>query len=271
MTQYARELDVATAAARQAGELLLGFFRQGVDVDHKSGGEPVTEADRASEALILETLRREFPDDGILSEEQPDRESWATHARAWVVDPMDGTREFVDGGEGFSVLIGLVQGGRPVMGVVYQPTAGRLYRAATDGQVELLVGGRSVGLAPSRVRDLTQAGLVTSRSHRDERMDDLMAALGVTDERQMGSCGLKVASVAAGQRDLYITPTGECKIWDSCAAEAILSTAGGRITDLRGQALVYDEPARIRLAHGIVATNGLLHDQVIERIQPLLQ
>src|SRR4051812_48981472 len=103
---YARELEVAVALARQAGGLIRDFQSRGLTVDHKAGDEPVTEADRQANALIVAGLRAAFPDDGLLSEEAPDDGSRLTHERVWMVDPLDGTKDFIRGETGYATMIG---------------------------------------------------------------------------------------------------------------------------------------------------------------------
>lgn len=271
MDALVREIEVATAAARAAGALLLKYFAGDVAVDRKQGGEPVTEADRASQAIILAQLRAAFPDDGILAEEQASHLSWLDHRRVWLVDPMDGTREFIHKRDGFSVMIGLLDRFEPVMGVVYQPTTGIVYRGAVGGRAEQVSGERSALLVPTDVAEAAKARLVTSFSHRSQRMDAIKAGLGITDEQSFGSVGLKVAAIARGDRDLYLNPEGHCKVWDTCAPQAILVAAGGRMTDMRGLPLVYDDPEQIRVRHGVIASNGSCHDDVLRQLAQFRQ
>ncbi|MCA9673169.1 MAG: 3'(2'),5'-bisphosphate nucleotidase CysQ [Myxococcales bacterium] len=266
----ARELEVATDLARQAGALLLRYFRSDIDVDRKAHGEPVTEADRGSDALITRGLRDAFPDDGVLSEEADEHDSWSRARRAWLVDPMDGTKDFVGGREGFSVMIGLLEGGRPILGVVYQPTTGLCYRAARGHGCEVQRDGEPAEPArPSDVSDPARARLVASYSSRSPRIGEIKQRLGTTDELNVGSVGLKVGLVARGVRDLYVNPEGHCRLWDVCAPEAILREAGGCISDLAGNDLSY-EPGQLRVRGGIVASaNPVLHAEVIAKIAPL--
>jgi 3'(2'), 5'-bisphosphate nucleotidase len=264
-----RELELATELARRAGEVVMTYYRSDLAVDVKPGEEPVTRADRESEALILDGLRRAFPDHGTVSEESVSEAAWRLDGRTWIVDPLDGTKDFVEGLEGFSVMIGLLERGRPVLGVVVQPVTGITYRAATGGPVEMLAaGGERITLAPTEVSAPASARLVVSNSHRSEAIDRIKQALSIEDELRFGSVGLKAGLVATGQRDLYVHPTGHCKLWDICAPEAILTLAGGRMTDLHGQPLEYD-PAEIHARNGIIASNGACHDEVVRRLAPL--
>jgi 3'(2'), 5'-bisphosphate nucleotidase len=267
-----RELEVATELAHQAGAVAQRFFRSDdLCVDEKARGEPVTEADRGSERVILAGLRQAFAGDGLLSEEQADHTSWATHRRSWVVDPLDGTKDFVGGREGWSVMIGLLIDARPVLGVVHQPVVGLTYRAARGAGAELLRRGTNAAerLQPSAVADPVAARLVTSYSHRSEMLADVRDELGITDELAIGSVGLKVGLVARGLRDLYLNPEGHCRLWDTCAPEAILVEAGGRMTDIFGQPLAYDHTSEVRVLRGIIASNGACHQAVVDQLRPL--
>ncbi|MCC6746422.1 MAG: 3'(2'),5'-bisphosphate nucleotidase CysQ [Deltaproteobacteria bacterium] len=264
-----RELRLAVELAERAGAVLRGFFGQPLAVERKAGNEPVTEADRAAEEVVLAGLRAHFPDDGILAEEHADKTSWATYRRVWLVDPLDGTRDFVAGREGYSVMIGLLIDGEPVLGVVYQPATGLSYEAAVGQGSFRRHGTERAPLVPTAIADPAQARLVASRSHRSPRIDAVKDKLQISDELNVGSVGLKVGLVAAGVRELYINPDSHCRLWDICAPEAVLTLAGGRMTDLFGDPLRYDDPNQLRVLRGILATNGACHAAVLEQIAPI--
>ncbi|MFH1130139.1 MAG: 3'(2'),5'-bisphosphate nucleotidase CysQ [Pseudomonadota bacterium] len=264
------ELDLAIHLAKEAGKRLMAFFQTDLRIDRKDRNEPVTEADRAAEAVILEGLRRNFPKDGILSEEQPDLTTWAEHQRAWLVDPMDGTKDFIAEQNGFSVMIGLLENGRPVLGVVHQPTMGITYAAANGAGARLLRENQVQELTTSKEADPGKARLAASFSNRSKKIDRVKEELGITDELNVGSVGLKIGLVARGERDLYINPDGFCRLWDTCAPEIILTEAGGQISDLFGEPLAY-VPEEIRVMRGIVASNGAIHDAVIDRLAPIFR
>lgn len=264
-----RELGVAEALAREAGALILRYFGTDIAVDNKAGNEPVTRADREASELIVRGLREAFPADVIISEEAADdRRRLEPGQRVWFVDPLDGTRDFIRGRKGFSVMIGLCLEGRPAMGVVFQPHGERLYGAA-PGSGTWVVDAE--GRRPLRCSTITDPGklrLVASRSHRTPEIDAVKKALGIDDEMNIGSVGLKLGLIALGERDLYVNPSSKSSAWDTCAPEALLVHAGGRITDLAGAPLVYDAPD-LRNERGLLASNGVVHDQVVEKLRPL--
>jgi 3'(2'), 5'-bisphosphate nucleotidase len=272
------ELEVARAAALDAAILVKGYWRTSLAVDHKAGDEPVTIADREASDLILQHLERAFPNDVVLSEEVPDSGARLQASRVWMVDPIDGTRDFIAGDDGFAVMIGLCIDGRPRLGVLAMPSNGDLYAGivgaggagspGTGGWKEAADGTR-VPLSTSRLGGPPGIRLVASKSHRTGNVDVFRKALGIEDEFNVGSIGVKVAMVADARRDLYVYPGSRTKIWDSCGPEAVLLAAGGRITDVHGQPLTYTD-ANLTNRSGIIASNGPLHDLVIETLRPLV-
>lgn len=269
MSELAQELTVAIALAREAGALVTALRRGGLDVDRKLGDEPVTQADREADARIVAGLRAAFPGDAVLSEEAPDDGSRLERPRVWMVDPIDGTKDFIRGEAGFATMIGLVDGDRPALGVVYQPLGDRLY-FAVRGQGAFMQEGAAepVRLHVSDVRSPADIRMVASKSHRDEVIDRVRDELGITDELNVGSVGLKLGLIARGERDLYVNPAGHSKLWDACGPEVILVEAGGRLTDARGALLDY-RGTDVRNLRGLIASNGHLHDEVVARLQAL--
>ena len=259
-TNLSRELDVALAVAREAASLVVTLAGQPLDVRHKEAGEPVSRADLESSDLIVHRLAEAFPDDTMISEEMPDHPARLSNPRVWMIDPIDGTRDFLRGESGYSVMIGLCVAGRPALGVVVQPATGDVWLGVVGAAAwkEPRGGGRET-LRVSQVNSAGHIRMVASKSNRTEYYERFRRALGITDDLAQGSVGLKVALVAQGARDLYIYPGGHTKVWDSCGPEAILTAAGGRITDTDGNLLRYDRPD-LRHPRGIVASNGLVHD-----------
>jgi 3'(2'), 5'-bisphosphate nucleotidase len=275
--EFERELRVATELARRAGEAALQFYGRPMRVEHKAEfDEPVTQADRTVNELIVRRLRDEFPEDGVLAEESVDTKRRLGRERVWMVDPLDGTKGFIAGTGDFAVQIGLAVGGRSALGVLYAPATDVLYWAARGHGSWVLrptsEAGKSLKAERLRVTDetnLARMRLAESRSHRGPRMDSIVRALGVRAEVKSHSVGIKVGLLVERQCDLYIHVSAKTKQWDTCAPEAVLAEAGGRMTDLWGEPLFYNTPDVLN-RNGIVASNGAAHDSVIERIRPLL-
>lgn len=262
-----KELDVAVRLAREAGRIILGYYDSPADVSYKAGEEPVTVADKAANEAIVRGILEAFPEDGILAEESPDTSARLAHERLWVVDPMDGTKEFIKKNGEFSVMIGLALNGTASLGVVYQPTADKLFYATPAAGAFLARGDGSApeALAVSEVTDTGAMCVAVSRSHRSESIDAVRAALGIGREVRSGSVGLKVGLICERQCDLYIHPSPQTKQWDTCAPEAILSAAGGMMTDLTGRPFVYNREDLYN-RNGILATNGRSHEIILERV-----
>ena len=264
---YTRELDVALALAREAGAEVVRMRPGDLGVEMKPGDEPVTLADKRASELITAGLARAFVDDPIISEEAPPPPGALGAPRAWFIDPIDGTKDFIRGGDGFSVMIGLVQDGRPVLGVVYQPTLDRAFYATPAGAF-VRIADDVRALAVSAVATAGEARLVASASHRTVETDRIKATLGISDEQNIGSVGVKLCLIAMGVRDLYVNPAARTKAWDTCAPEAILVGAGGRLTDLFDAPIAYDVLPQRR---GLVASNGRIHAEVVGRVGALFR
>ena len=270
MNLLEHELETARTIALEAAAVVTRFRQGKITVESKAGNEPVTEADRAANALIVERLTQAFPDDVVLSEELPDDGSRLGRDRVWMVDPIDGTSDFIAGDSGYAVMIGLCIGGRPLMGVVAQPVTGKTYGGIVGTGAWLESPGR--GRQPLHTSTLARAPgirLVASKTHRTPKVDAIRRALEVTDEMNIGSVGLKIGLVSEAARDLYVYTGGRTKIWDTCGPEAILVAAGGLVTGYDGRPLEYTAD-HLYNTRGIVASNGPLHDRVIQTIAPFL-
>ena len=263
---YAHELARAIELARSAGSVVMRMQRGELEVEMKPGDEPVTVADRRASELIVSGLAASFPDDPIISEELTPAPGALGAPRFWLVDPIDGTKDFIRGEDGYSVMIGLVCDGKPTVGVVYQPAIDRLYHGTPDGSY-VDDRGEVRPLAVSPVATAAEARLVASKSHRSTDIDRVKQELGIVNELNLGSVGLKLCVIAAGVRDLYVNPAAKTKAWDTCAPEAILVPAGGRLSDLFGKPINYTH----ELAHrrGLVGSNARIHDEVVGKLSTL--
>ncbi len=226
-------LDVTRRLALEAGDAIMDIYdRPDVAVRTKSDDSPVTEADEAADALISAGLRAAFPDMPLVTEEQAD--SHGVSARTFlIVDPLDGTKEFVQRRGDFTVNIAYVEDGRPIRGVVYAPARGRLfYTDAAGVAVEEAApfdpARRGEG-RPLKVRAPDEDALlvVASKSHRDAATDDYIGQYSVADLVSAGS-SLKFCLVASGEADLY-PRLGRTMEWDTAAGHAVLAGAGGRV------------------------------------------
>ncbi len=271
----AQDLEIAAEAALLGGMEVLRYYQKNdLHIEDKSAG-PVTQADRSSHASICHFLEASCPSDSVLSEEAGEHPELQT-PRIWIVDPLDGTREFIEGIGEFSVMVGLAVYGSACLGAVFRPDADTLYLGLTDHQSWRLtsVSPKTEELRlPRRGRETSpQLRLVRSRSHYDERLRQLEMALCPSSVIVSGSVGVKCALIAEGQADAYVHPVPYLKEWDTCAPEAILRGAGGRVSDCLGRPLVYGKPEPVQPAGIFAATRSAwlrLAPRVIETVQKL--
>lgn len=252
MADFSFELEVACRLAREAGRLILEVYRTRFGVEEKAGGEgPVTEADTRANELIVSGLRRAFPGDSIIAEETARRDETRS-PRGWFVDPLDGTREFVDRNGMFAVHVGLAVHGVAALGVVYGPVQDKLYAGVVGQGCTLAAGGATRALRVAPVRSASAVRLLVSRSHKSRETGLIARELGITDVKEYGSVGLKCGLIAEGAADLYLHASPRSSRWDACAPEAVLRAAGGALTDFAGTQYAYDgvELANVR---GLVA------------------
>ena len=238
--------------AREAGEAILAIVRRGFDVEAKSDRSPVTEADRAAELVILAALARLAPGVPVIAEEEVAAGRIPAHDSIYfLVDPLDGTKEFIRGGDDYTVNIGLIENGTPTLGVVYAPATGRLHGGVVGVGAWLDEGSGPRPIATRKRGSRITA--VASKSHLNQAtIDYLEAAVGQCDYAAVGS-SLKFCIVAEGQADIYprAAPTSE---WDTAAGHAVLLAAGGLVDGPDGSPLRYGKRAFLNRA--FVATGG---------------
>ena len=260
---YPRLVGELEEAAREAGEAILTVVRRGFEVEAKSDASPVTEADRAAELIILAALARAAPGVPIIAEEEVAAGRIPAHDSVFfLVDPLDGTKEFVRGGDDYTVNIGLIEHGSPKAGVVYAPATGKLYAGCLGLGAWLHdADGRQPIQTRQRGEQLTA---VASKSHLNQAtIDYLEAAVGACGYISIGS-SLKFCIVAKGEADIYPrgSPTSE---WDTAAGHAVLLAAGGVVDGPEGTPLRYGKRAFLNRA--FVATAGWK----APRLEPFLE
>lgn len=269
-----KELETAIRLARTAGGTILEFYEHGFEIEEKiqsdNFSEPVTIADRTASQMIVEGLSAAFPNDGILSEEEFDDKERLDKRRVWVIDPLDGTFGFINKNGDFAVQIGLAAEGKAILGVVFLPTTNVLYFAVKDEGAWIVENGKEPErLKVSSETDFAEMNLAVSRNHRSPRMSMVMENLGLKKEIGRGSVGLKIGLIVQKFCDLYIHLSPRTKHWDTCAPEIILREAGGRMTDLFGERIVYNTPD-VNNHNGVLASNGAAHDLTVAKLKPLL-
>ena len=247
--------------SREAGAIIRTFYQVSPNIRWKDPTEPVTEADRAVNAYLVKQLGLAFPEDGILAEESKDDMGRLAKRRVWIIDPLDGTLEFIARNGEFCIMIGMAMDQEPVVGVVYQPIDDILYGAARGFGAFLEEFGERYLLRVSKEARIERSRLVVSRSHRSTLVETVIQRAAIQKVRSLGSVGLKVGLITRRRADCYVHPTPGTKEWDTCAPDIILREAGGVMTDCWNRPLRYNQPDIVR-RFGLLASNGLLQAQV---------
>ena len=261
------ELATAERAARAAGEIVRAHYeRGGLPVEIKADQSPVTQADRDANQAILEILGDAFPADAILSEESPDTDARLRNRRVWIVDPLDGTKDFVNRSGEFAVHVGLAVDGFAVAGVVHVPMAGTSYAASTGHGAWRVVGDMRTRVHVSGTAELGALRIGTSRQFPSPPLVAFLDTHGITRRMAMGA-STKLVAVAAGELDAVVNlSSGELE-WDTCAPEVIVREAGGAYTDGTGAPFLYNQPDPMH-RRGSIASNRACHAALVAALAP---
>lgn len=267
------ELAFAQELALRVGERALEMQREGREAlgtyEKPNDGGPVTNADLEANSAIVTAISERFPDDGILAEESVNDPSVRDRERVWMIDPIDGTREFSEGQDAWAVHIGLAVNGRPTLGVVARPAQSRLLWGVVGEPNAWRRDGSDTAIALAPPQQLEPAPrIVASASRYSRRVGALSDALGIDEDHRMrsGSCGVKFSLLSIGRAHIYAHGSGGLSLWDTCAPTAILIAAGGTVTDLLGGPLDHG-PAAKRHARGLLASRGVDHEAIVEQVR----
>jgi 3'(2'), 5'-bisphosphate nucleotidase len=276
-------LAIARRVAWGATDILRSFYRGNsnngdLEIQEQKDG-PVTAADVATNQYILEKLQAiDTVDFGYLSEEtykslsDSEKDALINHPWVWIIDPLDGTRDFIDQTGEYAVHIALVHQGRPILAVVAWPEAEKLYYATIGGGsfVETRAG-ITTPISVSKRNYIEDLSLVASRTHRDERFNQLLQQLPFKAKHYVGSIGCKVATIIEQQADVYISLSGKSapKDWDMAAPELILTEAGGQFTHFDKTPLIYNQ-GDVNQWGGVMVSNGQCHDLLCNQASGIL-
>lgn len=233
------EFNAGVEAAKVAGEIIMGYYHDSYEIQEKGYHNPVTTADHEADKYLRETLTAAFPEYGWLSEETVDSKDRLNSKRCWVVDPLDGTKEFIEGVPQFVVSVALVEDGSPIIGILYNPATKDLF-TAIHGQGASF-NGKSISC--SNETDLKKVTILNSRSETRrglwEPFKDTFGEL-----KAIGSVAFKLGLTASAQADFFATlrPKNE---WDVCAGHCIVNEAGGDLVKLDGSVLKYNQPVTL--------------------------
>ncbi|MGI0056365.1 MAG: 3'(2'),5'-bisphosphate nucleotidase CysQ family protein [Nitrosarchaeum sp.] len=259
------EFKIAQEAAIAGGKEILKVYRKNFSSKVKKDNSPITEADINSNKIIKKILSKTGY--SILSEEDKDSKKRLKQKRVWIVDPLDGTTDFVNRTGEFTVMIALVEDKKPILGVIYWPTENILFVAQKDYGAWRFSNHSWKRMRTSKVSDMKKCRAIGSRYHISDVEKVLLDKLYIKKFTSVGS-SLKVAQISSGAADVYLTTTNKMKEWDTCASYCLVSEAGGKMTDMLGNDVSYNNQNVIH-QNGILVTNGLVHDKIVKEFKKL--
>ena len=230
------ELDIAIKAAQEAGNAILEIYQKDYNISTKTDDSPVTDADLKSNKIINKILSSTKY--SILSEEDIDDQSRLSKDMIWIVDPLDGTSDFIDKTGEFTVMIALIQNKKPILGVIAWPTEKTLFVAQKNCGAFRYSDSKWDKISVTKIDELSKCRTVGSRHHLSDKEKKFIKKIGIKDFTSIGS-SLKVGKISSGQAEVYITTTNKMKEWDTAASHCIISEAGGKMTDMLGLSLIH--------------------------------
>jgi 3'(2'), 5'-bisphosphate nucleotidase len=262
-TRVIPETELAFRAISKAAERVIEIYNGAFEAAEKEDKSPVTLADLESHRVITRILSES--DTAIVSEEGEG--NVGSSSRFWLVDPLDGTREFVDKNGEFTVMIALVENGKPIIGAISHPLADTVYMAQS-GQGAFRYSGKNWSkLRVSEASSLAGSRAVISRSHVSPEELGFIDSLKLAGYARLGS-SLKALRICAGEAELYFAANSKMKQWDTCASYCLVAESGGKMTDLFGGEIIYTTEIASH-ERGIAISNGLIHDQFIAKCEPM--
>ncbi|MBI4131253.1 MAG: 3'(2'),5'-bisphosphate nucleotidase CysQ [Nitrosarchaeum sp.] len=259
------ELDVAIKAVYEAGNSILKIYEGKYETFTKSDDSPITEADLKSNEIIKAILSK--TNHKILSEEDKDDQERLSEEIIWIVDPLDGTSDFIDKTGEFTVMIALIKNKKPIIGVIGWPTEKTIFAAQKGSGAFRFSKDKWEEISVTKVSELSKCKAVGSRHHLSEKEKMFIKKLGIKDFTSIGS-SLKVGKISSGEAEAYITTTNKMKEWDSAASYCLISEAGGKMTDMLGNDITYNNKI-VNHQNGILVTNGLIHDKIVKEFKKL--
>lgn len=254
------ETQLAIKAVIEAGKAVMEIYESDFSSMLKDNNEPVTEADIKSNEIIQQIISvSDYP---ILSEETIDNKERLIHNKIWIVDPLDGTADFIKRTDEFTIMIALIENNKPILGVIFWPVNNIMYVAQNTEGAYKFFDDKWLKLETSHVSELERCTATCSRHHLSENDQNFLTKLGITEFSKRGS-SLKVTDVCSGKADLYFTLTNKIKQWDTCASYCLIKEAGGKMTDMFGTDLEYNTDT-INHQNGILVTNGIIHKQIVQ-------
>jgi 3'(2'), 5'-bisphosphate nucleotidase len=249
--------------AKKAGAIAMSFYKKDYNIDEKKNRTPVTEADMAINKFLLEELGK-FGHPILSEESKDDFEKRKDAEYVWIIDPLDGTSDFIDKTDEFSILVGLVKNNQPVLGVVYEPAKDTIYWAQTGKGAFSDRSGKTERLQVSKITDPKEMTMLFSRNHLLDSDIEIYKKLGIGKQRKRGSTS-KICVIARGDAEIYVNTSNKTGEWDTCANQIILEESGGKISDIYGNKLTYNKENPMNLK-GFIMTSGEEHSKIERNI-----
>jgi len=262
--EYVKELEIAIKVAVLAGKKILPIYESNdIGEMEKADNSPITKADLVANETIISGLSEKFPEYAILSEEEKDTIARLDSEYVWIIDPLDGTKEFIKKNDEFTLKVALVRFGEPVLGVIFVPVLNELYYATENNGAFLQKDGETFSISVSDRSQPEDMILVKSRSHASGRLLDIIERANFKEIKTSGS-SVKGCLVSRGEADIYpcLHPISE---WDICAMDCIARESGAVMTGLDGTPLKYNK-ADILFKNGFVLTNNCAHQEILDII-----
>ena len=258
------ELGKIIDGVEKAAEKIIEVYETDFSTEKKDDDSPVTQADIESNKILEDALSQTGI--VILSEEDTDDKKRLSAEKIWIIDPLDGTTDFVNRTGEFTIMVGLVENHKSVFGLIYWPTKKKLY-LAEKGKGTFCFDDEWQKIEVSSISELQNCHALVSRHHLSEKEKKLLDEMEISAVTSLGS-SLKVLEIASGDAEIYVTTTNKMKQWDTCASNCIISEAGGKMTDISGNEMVYNTEI-VNHENGILVTNGLIHQDALNAISRL--
>ena len=258
------ELEKILDGVVRAGEKIIEIYNTDFSTEKKDDDSPITQADVESNKILKEVL--EETGIAILSEEDVDDKKRLSEEKIWIIDPLDGTTDFVNRTGEFTVMVGLVEKQKSILGIIYWPIKKKMY-LAESGKGAFCHDEEWEKSEVSVMSEIQNCHALVSRHHLSEKEKKLLDEMEISVVTSIGS-SLKVTEIASGEAEIYLTTTNKMKQWDTCASNCIISEAGGKMTDISGKEMVYNTES-VHHENGILVTNGLIHQDALDTISRL--
>ena len=248
----------------KAGDKIIEIYNTDFSTEKKDDNSPITQADIESNKILKDVLEKTGIT--ILSEEDADDKKRLSEEKIWIIDPLDGTTDFVNRTGEFTIMVGLVQNHKSVLGLIYWPTKKKMY-LAESGKGAFCHDEEWEKIEVTMMSEMQNCHALVSRHHLSEKEKKLLDEMEISVVTSIGS-SLKVTEIASGEAEIYLTTTNKMKQWDTCASNCIISEAGGKMTDISGKEMTYNTES-VHHENGILVTNGLIHQDALDTVSRL--